>query len=97
MMINHSNVITVTKPTVALSAMTGLKPQTAVISLFSTGDLCLIEKSIKDEIPLFTMGYGRTSAAKGEVFPWVFNFPATYGQATSVVKYIANAKVVWIN
>ena len=66
--------------------------KTAVISPFSTGvTYALIEKSIKDEIPLFTMGYGRTSAAKGEVFPWVFNFPATYwSQATSVVQYIAN-------
>jgi branched-chain amino acid transport system substrate-binding protein len=35
------------------------------------------------------MGYGRTSAADGRVFPWVFNFPATYwSQATSIMDYI---------
>ena len=37
------------------------------------------------------MGYGRTSAADGRVFPYVFNFPATYwSQATAVIQYIAN-------
>ncbi len=46
----------------------------------------LIPKSYKDNIPLLTMGYGRTSAAVGSVFPWVFNFPATYwSQATAVI------------
>jgi len=50
----------------------------------------LIPKVTKDKIPLVTMGYGRTSAAVGSVFPWVFNFPATYwSQATSVIGYIA--------
>ena len=37
------------------------------------------------------MGYGRTSASNGKVFPWVFNFPATYwSQATALVQYIAD-------
>jgi branched-chain amino acid transport system substrate-binding protein len=36
------------------------------------------------------MGYGRTSAANGEVFEWVFNFPGTYWDAASIiVKYIS--------
>jgi len=35
------------------------------------------------------MGYGRTSAANGKVFEWVFNLPATYwSQASALVKYI---------
>ena len=38
----------------------------------------LIPKTAVDKIPLMTIGYGRTSAAVGSVFPWVFNFPATY-------------------
>jgi branched-chain amino acid transport system substrate-binding protein len=51
----------------------------------------LIPKSSVDEIPIFSMGYGRTSAANGEIFPWVFNFPATYwDQATVFVQYIAD-------
>ncbi len=51
----------------------------------------LIPKAAVDEIPIFSMGYGRTSAANGKVFPWVFNFPATYwSQATALVQYIAD-------
>jgi branched-chain amino acid transport system substrate-binding protein len=49
----------------------------------------LIPKASVDEIPVFSMGYGRTSAANGKVFPWVFNFPATYwSQATVLIQYI---------
>jgi len=49
----------------------------------------LIPKASVDEIPIFSMGYGRTSAANGKIFPWVFNFPATYwSQATVFVQYI---------
>jgi branched-chain amino acid transport system substrate-binding protein len=49
----------------------------------------LIPKAAVDEIPVFSMGYGRTSAANGKVFPWVFNFPATYWtQATVFLQYI---------
>jgi len=51
----------------------------------------LIPKSSVDKIPIFSMGYGRTSAANGKVFPWVFNFPATYwSQATVFVQYIGD-------
>ncbi|MGE5511697.1 MAG: ABC transporter substrate-binding protein [Bacteroidota bacterium] len=49
----------------------------------------LIPKASADKIPIFSMGYGRTSAADGRVFEWVFNFPATYwSQASVLVKYI---------
>ncbi|MGG7644748.1 ABC transporter substrate-binding protein [Rhodovulum sp. YNF3179] len=44
----------------------------------------LIPKVSADEIPLHTMGYGRTSAANGEVFEWVFNYPANYWDGASV-------------
>ena len=66
----------------------GKRPQ--VIIPNSTGvTYQLIPKVAVDKIPLFTMGYGRTSAAVGSVFPWVFNFPATYwSQATAVISYI---------
>ncbi len=48
----------------------------------------LIPKATEDKIPVFSMGYGRTSAANGKVFPYVFNFPATYWSQVSVfVKY----------
>ncbi|MDE0984831.1 MAG: ABC transporter substrate-binding protein [Yoonia sp.] len=45
----------------------------------------LIPKVTADGIPLHTMGYGRTSAANGEVFNWVFNYPANYWDAASVM------------
>ena len=45
----------------------------------------LIPKATADNIPLHTMGYGRTSAANGEVFNWVFNYPANYWDAASVM------------
>ncbi|MEM6667211.1 MAG: ABC transporter substrate-binding protein, partial [Pseudomonadota bacterium] len=49
----------------------------------------LIPKASVDEIPILSMGYGRTSAANGTIFPYVFNFPATYwDQASVFVKYI---------
>ncbi len=51
----------------------------------------LIPKTAVDEIPLFTMGYGRTSAANGKVFPWVFNFPGTYWDAASGMVSYAGA------
>src|SRR3546814_6502000 len=36
-----------------------------------------------------SMGYGRTDASDGRVFPWVFNFPTTYwSQASAVIRYI---------
>lgn len=50
----------------------------------------LIPKTPVDKIPLLTMGFGRTAAADGRVFPWVFNFPTTYwSQASAYVNYIA--------
>ena len=53
----------------------------------------LIPKVTADEIPLFTMGYGRTSAANGKVFPWVFNFPSTYWDAASgMVSYAGSVE-----
>jgi branched-chain amino acid transport system substrate-binding protein len=49
----------------------------------------LIPKVAADGIPLYTPGYGRTSAANGKVFEWVFNYPANYWDAASVaVKYL---------
>ncbi len=49
----------------------------------------LIPKATADQIPIHTMGYGRTSAANGEVFNWVFNYPANYWDAASVaVNYL---------
>ncbi len=49
----------------------------------------LIPKATADGIPVHSMGYGRTSAADGKVFEWVFNYPATYWDGASIaVKHI---------
>jgi len=51
----------------------------------------LIEKGTADKIPIVSVGYGRTSAADGRVFPYVFPLITTYwSQATAMIKYIAS-------
>jgi branched-chain amino acid transport system substrate-binding protein len=61
-----------------------------VLQPLSTGiTYQLIPRVTEDEIPLHTMGYGRTSAADGTTFEWVFNYPGTYWDAASIiVKYL---------
>jgi len=63
----------------------------SIYSPVSTGiTYAIIDKATHDKIPVFSMGYGRTSAADGRVFPYVFNFPSTYwSQATAIIRYIA--------
>ncbi len=62
-----------------------------VVNPYSTGiTLQLIPKASVDKIPVLSMAYGLSAAADGEVFPWVFNPPATYWDgASAIVKYIA--------
>jgi branched-chain amino acid transport system substrate-binding protein len=64
---------------------------------FSTGiTYQLIPKATVDEIPILSMGYGRTAAADGRYFPWVFNFPTTYwSQASAFVKYVSRQVGGW--
>jgi len=50
----------------------------------------LSERAEVDKIPLITLGYGRTEATDGTVFP--YNFPVMltfYSEASSLVNYIA--------
>ena len=48
----------------------------------------LIPKVTADGIPMLTSGLGRTSAADGKIFKWVFNFPVNYWDGASImVKY----------
>ena len=62
----------------------------AVINPYSTGiTYQLIPKARVDEIPIHSLGYGRTAAAYGKVFKWTFNFPDTYWHgASAAVRYI---------
>ncbi|MEX3009980.1 ABC transporter substrate-binding protein [Hoeflea sp. TYP-13] len=45
----------------------------------------LIPKATADDIPVHSMGYGRTSAANGKIFSHVFNYPGTYWDAASII------------
>ncbi len=68
------------------------KQNALVVNPLSTGiTYALIPKAPVDKIPLLTSTYGRTSAANGRIFPWVFNFPTNYWSAASViVKYVGD-------
>ena len=57
-----------------------------VISPYSTGiTLQVIPKAGVDKIPVLSMAYGLSAAAVGNVFPWVFNPPATYWDGASAI------------
>ena len=52
----------------------------------------LIPKVTADDIPLHTMGYGRTSAANGDVFSHTFNYPGNYWNgASGAVNYLLDS------
>ena len=61
-----------------------------VVHPLSTGiTYSLIDKATADKIPVISMGYGRTDAADGRVFPYIFPLITTYwSQATVMVKYM---------
>jgi len=57
-----------------------------VLQPLSTGiTYQVIPRAAEDGIPVHSMGYGRTSAVNGEVFNWVFNYPANYWDGASVM------------
>lgn len=62
----------------------------SVVHPLSTGiTYSLIDKVAADKIPMISLGYGRTDAADGRVFPYVFPLITTYwSQAAAMVKYI---------
>jgi branched-chain amino acid transport system substrate-binding protein len=61
-----------------------------VFQPLSTGiTYSVLDKAAVDKIPLVTIGYGRTDAADGRVFPYVFPLITTYwSQNTAMIKYI---------
>ena len=62
-----------------------------VVHPLSTGiTYALIEKGTADKIPIVSIGYGRTDAADGRVFPYVFPMITTYwSQNTAKIRFIA--------
>jgi branched-chain amino acid transport system substrate-binding protein len=70
-----------------------LKTKNGGASLFeplSTGIAYgILDRVGQDNIPLTTMGYGRSDAANGKVFPYVFPLITTYwNQAAAMVTYL---------
>ncbi|ALC15117.1 amino acid/amide ABC transporter substrate-binding protein, HAAT family [Desulfuromonas soudanensis] len=64
----------------------------SVIIPLSTGiTYSLIDRVNVDKLPLVTMGYGRSDAADGRVFPYVFPVVTSYwSQNTAKIKYIGS-------
>ena len=62
----------------------------AMMHFLSTGiAYSTIEKGTTDKIPIVSIGYGRTDAADGRVFPYVFPLITTYwSQNTAKIKFI---------
>ncbi len=62
----------------------------SLIQPLSTGiTYSLIERATSDRIPIITMGYGRTDASDGRVFPYVFPLMTNYwSQSTAKIKFI---------
>src|SRR5262249_39058148 len=65
-------------------------PGATVITPLSTGiTYSLIDKVSADKIPLVSLGYGRTDASDGRVFPYVFPLITNYwSQNTAKIKFI---------
>ncbi|MGC2519270.1 MAG: ABC transporter substrate-binding protein [Burkholderiales bacterium] len=63
----------------------------SLIHPLSTGiTYSIIDKATTDHIPVVSMGYGRTDAADGRVFPYVFPLITTYwSQASVMTRYMA--------
>ena len=63
-----------------------------IVNPYSTGiTLQLIPKAAVDKIPLLSMAYGLSASADGNLFPWIFNPPATYWDgASAFVKHVAD-------
>jgi len=65
-----------------------------VITPFSTGiTLQVIPKATVDKIPVFSFAYGLSASADGNLFPWIFNAPATYWDgASAFIRHAADVE-----
>ena len=73
-------------------AVKGKNP--VVITPYSTGiTLQLIPKAAVDKVPILSMAYGLSASADGNLFPWIFNPPATYWDgASAFVRHAADVE-----
>jgi len=62
---------------------------TAINSMATGISYALIDKSVEDKVPLLMMGYGRTDAVDGSVFPYAFPLVTTYQmQVSAIVRFL---------
>jgi branched-chain amino acid transport system substrate-binding protein len=63
----------------------------SVFMPLSTGiTYSVLDKVPADKVPMVTIGYGRTDASDGRVFPWVFPMVSNYLSGNTIkIKYIA--------
>ena len=73
-------------------AVKGKNP--AVVNPYSTGiTLQLIPKAAVDKISILSMAYGLSASADGNLFPWIFNPPATYWDgASAFIRHVADVE-----
>jgi len=64
----------------------------SLVMPLSTGiTYSLIEKATADKVPIISIGYGRTDASDGRVFPYIFPLITNYwSQNTVKIKYIGS-------
>lgn len=62
----------------------------SVVEPFSTGIAYgVLDRLPVDKVPMTTLGYGRSDAANGQVFPWVFPLITNYwSQADAMIRYL---------
>ena len=65
-----------------------------VITPNATGiTLQLIPKATVDKIPILSFAYGLSASADGNLFPWIFNPPATYWDgASAFIRHVADVE-----
>ena len=63
-----------------------------LVEVLSTGIAYgILDRVAQDKIPMSTMGYGRSDAANGKVFPYIFPLITSYwNQAAAMIKYLAD-------
>jgi len=88
-----------------LKGKSGTSKGTAIHTMSTGISYSVLDKSQADKVPLIMMGYGRTDAVDGSVFPYAFPLVTTYQmQASAIVKFLvdknngslANKKIVYL-
>jgi branched-chain amino acid transport system substrate-binding protein len=69
----------------------------SVFHTLSTGiTYSIIDKATADKIPVISIGYGRTDASDGRVFPFIFPLVTNYwSQNTAKIKFIGMKEAEW--